>query len=132
MLCFITLPYVPLHSTVCVDVKVQTGDEVACVILDIDLVDCCLMVSLNPKLTSNCELGESSGRVLRSSSKKKKEAKPSVPAGPSGSLKATVEHKTPYYFMLSYTTVTGTGLAYGVMDTVSYSCPCCKLNTDTV
>ena len=105
------------NSIMCVEVKVQKGDEVICVILDIDLVDCCLVVSLNPKLTNP---GESSGRVLRSSSKKK-EAKTSVPVGPSGSLKATVEYKTPYYFLLSYTTVTGTGLAYGVMDTVSCS-----------
>lgn len=95
----------------------QKGEEVTGIVLDVDLVDCCLVVSLNPKLGSNDTLGDSSGRVLRSSSKKKKES--SVQVEPSGSLIATIEHKTPYFFVLSYLTVSGSGLAYGIMDTVS-------------
>lgn len=38
---------------------------------------------------------------------------------PSSSLAATVEHKTPHYLLCSCTTLSGTHLAYGLMDTVS-------------
>ena len=38
---------------------------------------------------------------------------------PSSSLAATVEHTTPHYLLCSCTTLSGTHLAYGLMDTVS-------------
>lgn len=109
------------HPCTLAEVKVQPGDMVVCVMLDIDLVNCCLEVSLNPKLTSGDSAGSDSsgGRVLRSSSRKKKEVKSTEPMQPSGSLMVTVEFKSPHYFILSYSSLSGTGLAYGVMDSVS-------------
>ena len=93
------------------------GDAVSCCVLDIDLVECCLVLSLNPQLTTT---------LSSSSSSKKQSRKRAAAAGgigselqPGSTLLATVEHKTPHYFVLSCSTIAGARLAYGVMDTVS-------------
>ena len=94
------------------------GDAVSCCVLDIDLVECCLVLSLNPQLTTTLSSS--------SSSSKKQSRKRAAAAGcigsevqPGSTLLATVEHKTPHYFILSCSTIAGARLAYGVMDTVS-------------
>ena len=90
----------------------RKGDQVTGCILDVDLVECCLVLSLNTQLTSS----------HTSSSKRQAKKKAAASAGelqPGSTLLATVEHKTPYYFVLSCNTISGAKLAYGVMDTVS-------------
>lgn len=92
---------------------VKKGSLVTGCILDVDLVECCLVLSLNPQLTSTPSTSNKQGR--RAAAK--------VKVGdlqPGSTLLATVEHKTAYYFVLSCNTMAGSRLAYGIMDTVSH------------
>ncbi len=101
-----------------------------CCILDVDLVECRLVLSRNPNV-----LPHSSSAVPATSSpsspapskmdRKKRKAKSSaaiveeVGLSPGSSVVGLVEHKTPYYLVLSCSTLTGYRLVYGLMDTVS-------------
>ena len=102
---------------------VNKSDEVTCCILDVDLVECCLVLSLNPQLAASPSPSSSSSSS--SSSKKQSRKRAAAASGigselqPGSTLLATVEHKTPHYFILSCSTIAGARLAYGVMDTVS-------------
>ena len=97
----------------CLGVTIETGDEVTAVVIDVDLVECCLVFSLNQQLFPT----STSGRVLRSASKRKSSAGETLE--PMDLQEAIVEHKTSYYFVLSYSNGPGQKLAYGVMDAVS-------------
>ena len=85
--------------------------------LDIDLVDCCILVSLNPNLTTiaaDSDDHESSGKGRRR--RKSKHTKNNDGLKLLSSIVGTVELKTPQYFILS---IAGTRLAYGLVDSVS-------------
>ena len=82
-------------------------------VIDVDLVECCLVLSLNQQLFPT----GTSGRVLRSASKRKSAAGETLE--PMDCQEAIVEYKTPYYFVLSYSNGPVQKLAYGAMDTVS-------------
>ena len=96
-------------------------------ILDVDLVECCLVLSLNSDLMTT-SLSSSSSSLK---GKAKKKATAAVFGGgelpPGSTLLAVVEHKTPHYFIVSCSTIAGSKLAYGVMDTVSQCyMHCCR------
>ena len=83
-----------------------------CCVVDLDLVECCLVISLNPELTTTPTSSKRRGR------KSAAKVVSSADLQPGSTLLATVEHKTDYYFALSCNTISGAKLAYGVMDTV--------------
>ena len=74
------------------------------------------MLSLNPQLLAI---------PSPSPSKKQSKKRGAAAIGVGGDLQAgstllaTVEHKTPHYFVLSCSTIAGARLAYGAIDTVS-------------
>lgn len=93
-----------------VGASLEAGTEVSATVLEIDLVECCLILSFNPQLLPN------PGRLTRSASKRK-----SVVNAMGDPGEATVEYKTSSHFVLSYSRGSELGLAYGVMDSVSAS-----------
>ena len=75
------------------------------------------MLSLNPQL-----LATTSPSSSKKQSRKKAAAVSAGVGGdpqPGSTLLATVEYKTPHYFVLSCSTIAGARLAYGAIDTVS-------------
>lgn len=100
-----------------------------CSILDIDLVECRLVLSRNPNVLPPppCSPAPSSRPVTRSRTverNKRKSAAASlvieeVGLRPGASVVGLVEHKTQYYLVLSCSTLSGCKLAYGLMNTVS-------------
>ena len=99
--------------------SIKEGDKVLCCILDVDLVECCLVLSLNSQLATLSSPSSSSSS--KKQSRKRGAAASAVGELQAGStLLATVEHKTPHYFVLSCSTIAGARLAYGAIDTVSY------------
>ena len=97
----------------------------ACSILDIDLVECRLVLSRNPNvlLPPPCS-PVPSYPVTRSRTAERKKRKSAlvveeVGLSPGSSVVGLVEHKTPYYLVLSCSTLSGCKLAYGLMNTVS-------------
>ena len=95
-----------------------------CSILDIDLVECCLILSRNSILAPAPSTPSSLPSPLKPS-KKGRGKKPKMPVvaevglSPGSSLVGVVEHKCAYYLLLSCPTLAGHKLAYGLMDTVS-------------
>ena len=96
--------------------SLSKGDELTCCILDVDLVQCCLWLSLNPQLATSPSASSSSSSKRQS---RKRAAAIGSELQPGSTLLATVEYKTPHYFVLSCSTIAGARLAYGVMDSVS-------------
>lgn len=84
--------------------------------VDIDLVECCLVLSLNPLLTAMPTSSSLKRRGKRSAAAAAKVNSSDLQVG--STLLATVEHKTDYYFVVSCNTLSGARLAYGVIDTV--------------
>lgn len=102
----------------------ETGTEVVCSILDIDLVECCLVLSTNPNvLLPPPPLGQtaSPASVEKRRKRKSKSAAVLEEAGlnPGASVVGLVEHKTPYFLVLSCSTLNGCRLAYGLINSVS-------------
>lgn len=107
------------------------GDEVICAILDLDLVECCLVLTRNPNIKSpptpsaNAATPSPSSPAPRRSERVRRKMKTAtaiveeVGLSPGSSVVGMVEHKTPYYVVLSCSTLTGYRLVYGLMDTVS-------------
>lgn len=81
------------------------------------------MLSLNSQLAT-LSSPSSSSSSSKKQSRKRGAAASAVGAGSDlqagSTLLATVEHKTPHYFVLSCSTIAGARLAYGAIDTVSY------------
>ena len=105
-----------IHQHLGLTIPLKKGDEVTCCVLDVDLVEYCLVLSLNPHLATSLS-------PFPSSSKRKARKRAAAIGGgelqPGSTFLATVEHKTPHYFVLSCSTIAGARLAYGVMDSVS-------------
>lgn len=105
--------------------NLEVGSEVVCSILDIDLVECRLVLSRNPNvLPQPCSPVRPSYPVTRSRTAERKKRKSAlvieeVGLSPGSSVVGLVEHKTPYFLVLSCSTLSGCKLAYGLMNTVS-------------
>lgn len=104
----------------------EKDSEVVCSILDVDFIEYCLILSRNPSIVSPLAPSlNSASPITTSKMKEKKKLLKStaiieeVGLSPGSSVVGVVEHKTPYYLVLSCSTLTGCKLAYGLMDTVS-------------
>ena len=97
------------------------GSEVVCCILDIDLTECFLVLSLNSKLVSQ-PASSSPATPAKGPKERGKKLKSIAELGLSlgSSVVGVVEHKTPYYLVMSCTTLIGSMIVYGLMDTVSF------------
>lgn len=95
--------------------------EVVCSILDIDLIETCLILSRNPNVLSQPTSTAATDAKERKSKRKSKSAAILEEAGlsPGASVVGLVEHKTPYFLVLSCSTLTGCKLAYGLINSVS-------------
>lgn len=94
--------------------SLEEGSEVACCMLDVDLADSHVVVSLNPKL-AEADGSEESGHEKKKRRKSKKIKQDLFQL--SSSLTATVELVTPHYLLCACSTLTGARLACGVIDT---------------
>ena len=104
------------------------GAEVVCSILDVDLIECCLVLSRNQSVLQNQPVGSEGSTAATATpaqGKKKKGKSRSAAAleeawlSPGTSMVGLVEHKTPYYLVLSCSTLTGCRMAYGLINSVS-------------
>lgn len=108
------------HRTCVVGAPLVKGHHVECSILDIDLIECCVILSRNTVLSSSSATVATVATPRRSGRNKLKVPVIAEVGLSSGSpLVGVVEHKTPYYLVLSCATLAGHKLAYGLMDTVS-------------
>ena len=105
--------YVHVH----VDSPLEEGSKVTGCVLDVDLLECCLVLSLNPQLVATSTVTPTPKKKGRKAAGAKVKL---ADLQPGSTLLARVEHKTQHYFILCCTTISGSCLAYGVVDTVSH------------
>lgn len=104
-------------------VHLETGADVVCSILDIDLTECCLILGTNPNVLS---LPGPTAAVSVDAKEKRRKRKSKSAAvleeaglSPGASVVGLVEHKTSYFLVLSCSTLNGCRLAYGLVNSVS-------------
>lgn len=102
----------------------EDGSEVVCSVLDVDLIECCLVLSRNQNVLSEQQSSTVVAAVDGKEKKKKRKSKSAAvleEAGlrPGESVVGLVEHKTLYFLVLSCSTLTGCRLAYGLINSVS-------------
>ena len=108
----------------------ERGVEVVCSILDVDLVECCLVLTRNPNVQSHPSSSSTDSTPASKTPRKGRRSKPhsvvveEVGVSPGSSVVGLVEHKTPYYLVLSCSTLAGCRLVYGLMDTVGHKVVC--------
>lgn len=94
--------------------------------MDVDLVECCLVLSRDSELSSRPQVSADTSGKAGVKQKRGRRSRSGVAVAvegvglsPGSPVVGVVEHKTPYYLLLSCPTLTGHRLAYGLMDTVS-------------
>eukprot|EP00731_Ephydatia_muelleri_P020460 Em0013g187a len=92
----------------------EVGSNVTVCILDVDVSDSSLVVSLNPRLVE-------AGSAKKSVKGNKKKLQHSVMELGS-TVMATVEYKTPYYVLCSCSTIAGVYPAFGIFDAGQLGC----------
>lgn len=108
-----------LYIVLFVGVQLETGAEVVCSILDIDLVECCLVLTRNPNLLTQSSSAAGISTRTRSRRSKSSLSVEGVGFSSGSSVVGLVELKTPNFLVLSCSTLSGCKLAYGLINSVS-------------